>query len=501
MDDAFHDAMGGVADLTSRILARDPTVWQAEPHAAHDRLGWLDAPRRSLAHAHEWSALVRDMVADGVTDVLMVGVGAPVRYARILAELVEDPLVAVHVLDTVHPDAVARWRGRFDPATWALVVSGSGTTPDTASLAERFWADLVEALGEQAAADHVVVITDPDGELATLATQRGWRGVVACQSDVEDRFAALTAVGMFPAALMGLDLTTHLRPAQDMLDVVGSPDLEVNSPARLGAFMGAAVLQGRSQLTVALEPDHQEYGVWLQQLVAESISVHDRGLLAVVNEPVMEPVAYGPLRWLVAIGEHHGLRAVADSGTPVVALPSVDLATLTGEVVRWQFATVVAAAILGCNPFAAPDEPTAGGTPDRIAAPDGSDLATEPADDLVEWLDSADYLTLVAWVDTAPEVTERFEEAAGTLRRRFGIPVTISFGPRRERGSDQLSWTGPAGGAFAVIVDVGTAVVDVPGRDLDFATLFQSGVAADVRTLRAGDRVVAVVDLDDLLAA
>lgn len=498
----FHDALERVPSVVEGLWERDETTWPPVASGPRATLGWLDAPTTSRAAAGSWHTLAAGLVADGVTDVLVLGMGGASRHARVLAANVDDPLLALHVLDTTHPDAVARRRAAMDPATWALlVVSKSGTTVETRAQFERFWADLVEARGEPGAGERVVVVTDAGSELEDLAVARRARAVVHSRPDTTGRFAALTAVGQVPAALLGVDVAAHLDSADEMLRELRSLDPTTNAPARLGAFMAANVVAGRSQLTVVMAPEDRAFGAWLEQLVAESTGKGGAGLLPVLDEPVLEPAAYGPLRSLVAIGDHHGVRAVADAGTPVATLDAFDLDGLAGEVVRWQAATAIACALMGVNAFDQPDVDAARQATDTILATGGQSPARIEAAELVEQLDRADWMGLVAWVDPESDAGEDARDAARVLRRRFGIPVTLGFGPRHLHAAGQLHKGGPPGGVFAVVVDTGNATIPIPGRDIDFTELLLGQAAGDVQALRDAGRVAGVVDLQDLLDA
>jgi transaldolase/glucose-6-phosphate isomerase len=507
MTDRFDEVVDHVAGLVDRVWARDRSVWQADPQQVdpgdvEDRLGWLTSTATSRVDADEWQALAAGMVADGITDVVLLGMGGASLYPLVLASLVEDPLLRLHVLDTTHPDAVQRMRQRLDPATWAVVASSkTGTTIETTSLLARFHADLVAAVGASEAARRVVVITDVASDLATWGHEVGVRAVVEVPSDVGGHFGALAAFGMVPAAMLGVDVAAHLDAAADVEAAARSTDMEVNDPARLGAFMGAAARSGHRQLTIVLEPEVAVFGLWIEQLVATSTGKGGTGLLPVVDEPVREPVAYGPARALVAVGEHHGIRPVAESGTPVAVLDGFDVDRLAREVFRWEFATTVACAVMGVDPFSQPDVEAAREAARQVEVGRGRRPRVEPADDLVDGLDDADFLCLLAFVDPEGPTATRLDRAAATLARRFGIPVTVGLGPRYLHSTGQLHKGGPPGGAFAVLLEPGDATVEIPGRDVDFTTLLMAQAAGDVEALRAAGRTVAVVRLDDLLDA
>ncbi len=240
---------------------------------------------------------------------------------------------------------------------------------------------------------------------------------------------------------------------------------------------------------------------WIEHLVAAATGKSGTGLVPIVDEPLMEPVAYGPTRCLVTIGTHHGVRAVAEAGIPVVTLDAFGVDGVAAEVFRWQFATAVACALIGVDPFALPDVMAGRELTRKVIDGGGQRLATQPADDLVDELEDADWLGLLGFVDPDDVTAHALRRATATLRRRYGIPVRLSFAPACLATTGQLHKGGPPGGVFAVVVEPGSARVAVPEANQDFTALLAASAAGDVAALRAAGRVVAVVDLDEMLDA
>lgn len=443
--------------------------------------------------------LATELQADGVTDVLLVGMGGVVAHPRLVAARMPPTSPRLHVLDTTHPDAVQRMRDRFDPTTWALVVSAAAEQLETTMLFARFHQDLVAGLGVEEAGRRVVVIAAPDSPSATAAVTIGARALVT--DDVTGPMSALSASGLVPPALIGLDVAAHLDSVSAMRASTRSPDIEINQASQLGSFLGAAAKSSRNQLTIVVHEVDAPLASWIEHLVAAATGKGSKGLVAVVGEPILEPVAYGPARALVAVGEHHGIRAVAEGGTPVAILDPVELDGLAAEVFRWQFATAMACAVTGVNPFDRVAAGKADGVTRRVIEGGGRALRVQPADDLVDQLEDADVLCLIGFVDPDDVTGQSMHRAATTLRRRYGIPVTVEFAPSCLDSIGQLHKDGFVGGVFAVVVQPGDARVAVPGMDHDFGALFTGRAAGDVQALRAGDHVVAVVELDDLLDA
>ncbi len=501
LHDPALEQCGRAAPLVERVWALDPTLW---PDVSHEpaRLGWLASAERTGERAADLQALADAIVADGITDVLMLGMGGAVLSVAALAALVEVPRVRLHLLDSTHPDAVARHRAAFDPDTWlVLVASKSGTTVGTRALLDRFHADVVDARGDVHAGRHLVVLTNPGSPLVEVARARGARAVVATNERVSGCWSALDVLGMLPAALLGIDVASHLAAAGSDLSMARSPALADNQAARLGAILAAASMAGRHHLVLVLPEHLAGFGHWVAHLVGESLGKAGRGLVPIVDHHLDELAQYGPDVLLVAMGEREGLRALADHGLPTVVLDEPTLSTLGGAEFRWEFATAIAAALLAVDPFDAPaGVAVARATRDVLAADDAVPAMVE-AGDLLDALDEVDRLVLSAWVDPAGPMREEVRRAGAVLRRRFGIPVLVEVCPRALHVTAQLHNDGPTSGLHVAVREPPHATVDVPGQPWDFERLFDAQLTAELQVLARNGRHAGLVDLDDLLDA
>ena len=489
--------------LIARIWDRDHTVWQDDPTEVADRLGWLDCPTSMRARLDEFRALADGARADGLAHVLLVGMGGSSLYPEVLATAFPTPAdgMSLTVLDSTHPDAVARARQAFDLSrTLVVAASKSGSTVETRSHLERLWADLVDEVGPARAGQHVVAITDPGSALAELGRERGFRAVVENPSDIGGRFSALSAFGLVPAALLGLDLDAHLDAAERMARACRSTDGEDNPAARLASIMADGAAERRDQLTILLPDDVAAFGAWIEQLVAESTGKQAMGLLPVVGEPVLDPAAYGGHRLVVAYGDHPGLDAIAERGVPVVRLDEIAPADLPAEVFRWEFATALAGALLGINPFDQPNVQAAKAASTRMLQEGGAAPDPTLADELLGQVGAGDYIALLAFVDPGGDVAVRLPELATRLRETHGVPVTVGIGPRYLHSTGQLHKGGPDAGVFLVLVEDADGDIDVPGRGHSFDQLLRAQAAGDLMALRDARRRAGLVAFDDLVA-
>lgn len=505
-DDALDHATEVVSAAIARIHDRDHTVWQEDPTEVADRLGWLDSPAAFVQRADELESLADDVRDGGMDRVLLLGMGGSSLYPEVLMRVVgTQPGGAMLLIrDTTSPSAVAHTLAGFDPSrTLVIPASKSGGTIETRTLLDTFWAALVDALGPERAGGHVVAITDPGSALAELGAANAYRRVVLNPPDIGGRFAALSAFGMVPAALLGMDVGAHLAPGVAMVEESRN-GYDDNGPAQLGAFMAAAMQSGRYALTIHLPEDLSPLGDWIEQLVAESTGKAGVGLLPIVGEPILAPNLYGPTRALVVYGDPGLGDDLAMTGVPVFRLPLIGTEDLAGEVVRWETATAFAGAVIPQNPFDQPNVQAAKSATEAVLKQAGDPVLTvSDPETLLALVAGDDVICVLAYLDPGSDAVARLPRVADRLQVRFdGVPVTVGLGPRYLHSTGQWHKGGPNRGVFLIVVDPDDDVdVPIPDRDLGFRKLFHGQAAGDLAALRGEGRRVGMVTMHDLEAA
>jgi glucose-6-phosphate isomerase len=451
------------ADLIDRIWERDPTVWTGGDEARW--LGWLDEPLRMRERVTELVRFSDDVADEGLDGVVLLGMGGSSLAPEVLCRCFRS--MSFHILDTTHPEAIRAVEEEVDVASTLFIVSSkSGTTLETRCLGDWFW--------ERAGRDgrRFVAITDPGTELEALAGERDFRAVFPGEPTIGGRYAALSPFGMVPAALMGVDLGRLLANAERMHDACRRAD--GNPGYELGRALGVAWEEGRDK--VAVVPNAAGFGLWVEQLIAESTGKNGKGLV-----PAPGGRARGP-----------------DVQVAQVAL--ADPYSLGGEFFRWEFAVAVACAYLGVNPF---DQPDVQAAKDRIAAVLARDGEPElepegSVEELVAQARPGNYIAVLAFVQPTYENDRRLRDLAEKLRRRSGVVVTCAYGPRYLHSTGQLHKGGPPTGLFLQIVDDPGDELRIPGRPFGFRRLLRAQAAGDYEALKECGRPVARIRLDDL---
>ncbi len=340
------------AELVERIWARDATLWTGGDEAKW--LGWLDEPMRMRSRLEDLLRFVEDVTAPGVIDTfVLLGMGGSSLAPHVLAKTFEAG--SFQVLDTTHPAAIRQANESLDfESTLFIAASKSGTTLETRCHLDYFWAKAGKR-GERFAA-----ITDPGSELADLAQERNFLGVFDGEPTIGGRYSALSAFGIVPAALMGVDLERFFERVDEMVEAChgeeGNPGLE------LGLELGRGWQDGRDKITI--NPNTGDFGLWVEQLLAESTGKKGKGLVPAPGE------------------SPDGL----DRQAPEVRLTAPY--ELGQEFFRWEFATAVAGTILGINPFDQPDVQAAKDRTSEVLA-GGGEPNVEPRGSLDQLLDRA----------------------------------------------------------------------------------------------------------------
>jgi transaldolase / glucose-6-phosphate isomerase len=513
-------------NVAQRVWRRDVALWGEEdtPEIA-DRLGWLTISDPMLEQAADLHAFAAECRRDGITDAVLLGMGGsslgPEVIRRAFGDL--EGALQLHVLDSTDPAAVAALERRLDLERSMFVVSSkSGGTIETLSHFRYFHARMRDVLGDRAGS-RFVAITDPGGPLAGLAREHGFRRVFENAPDIGGRYSVLSYFGLVPAALMGVPIEALLHRCQVAEQNCNSFDQAAsNSGLWLGLVMGELALQGRDKLTLAISEPISSFGLWVEQLIAESTGKEGTGIVPVAGEPLGTPEAYGDDRFFAYLRNADDpdaeldarIDALAAAGQPTVTL-SVHGATDLGRIFFFsEFATAVAGWTLGINPF---DQPNVQEAKDNTAkvlkrfAQAGELPPVTEADEgaLSALLDSAappHYFAIMGYVEPSPDFDQAIAELRLAVRERTGAATTFGYGPRFLHSTGQLHKGGPPAGVFLQLVHDAEEDLDIPGAGYSFGTLENAQATGDLDTLRAhglpaerirlrGDPAAAVRDL------
>ena len=507
---AFHDILSN--NIFPRIWEHDHTVWRPEPTEITNRLDWLHMPDTLLPHADMFDEWIEEIRKDGYTHVLLMGMGgsslAPEVFQNVYGQAAgpENNFLELAILDSTDPDMILARASELDLSkTLFIIATKSGGTVETLSAFKYFYNQMQEAVGEEEAGLHFIAITDPESYLETLAEEYDFRAICTNYENIGGRYAALSYFGLFPAALVGVDLARLLERAQ-------ANTLNGGLAHNLGCAMGALAKEGRDKLTIVSSSELENFSDWVEQLIAESTGKDGKGILPIVGEALGTPDVYGDDRLFVYLrlnGDtlyNAPLAALADAGHPVITFDLDDIYELGTHFFMWKMATVIASHIIDIQPFDQPNVESAKNAARQMVAeymekgvlPEGETTAisSEALDTFLAQAEAGDYIAIHAYVHPTSETDRALNDLRLALRDRFKLATTVGYGPRFLHSTGQLHKGDGGNGLFIQFISEPLQDVPIPDKAglvesaMSFGVLKNAQALGDAQALADGGRRV-----------
>lgn len=547
------DVAGAVKRLrderfAERLMAGDASLWEkADKKIVENSLGWLALPHEMDFCGDSIKSFADTVRDSGVKSVVLLGMGGSSLAPLVLKETFGSApgYPGLTVLDSVDPGAIKAVEEALGPASESLFIvsSKSGSTIEPLSLFKHFYSRVKNERGPDAG-QSFIAITDPGSKLEGFSEKYGFRRLFLNPPDIGGRFSALSYFGLVPAALSGIDITRLLSHAQRIHAAVGTGTAAEEDPAlALGAALGYLSSIGRDKVTFFLSEDISSFGLWVEQLLAESTGKDGKGLVPITGEDPGSPDDYGPDRVFVSIsrgpldkGLDAGLKALREAGHPVIRFCLEDPYELGGEFLRWEVAAAAAGVVMGINPFDQPDVELAKGlTRARLEKSDGAAPAPTPQEGQgVEFEDGplrvyfnpsasrrlkgpikegglskalegffasireGDYLGLLAYFNPFDAHAEAALRGVRMLLFSSGKAATqFGYGPRYLHSTGQLHKGGAGNGVFLILTHGAADDIKIPGSPFSFSELELSQAFADMEALDTRGRPVVLFNLKD----
>ena len=493
-------------NVASRIFAKDHTLWgkDAEEESAK-RLGWIEAASVSQPLVADIVRLRDELRAEGVDRIVLCGMGGSSLAPEVITATAGVPLV---VLDSTDPEQVSAALSERIEATAIVVSSKSGSTVETDSQRRAFEAAF-EAAGIEAK-QRIVVVTDPGSPLEAASHEAGYRAVFNADPNVGGRYSALTAFGLVPSGLAGVDIQALLDEAEEAAELLRE-DSEDNIGLQLGAALGGTSPLRDKIVIVEDGSGINGFADWAEQLIAESTGKLGKGILPVVASVTSPEVTEDADDVLV-------VRLVSADAEPVLGPNQAAVGgTLATQMLVWEFATAVAGRLLGINPFDQPDveaakaaarglldarpEPTPANFTEGAIEVRGGDwlggaaTVEEAVKALLSQLTPTGYLSVQAYLDRL--AYPQLEGVRDLFAKATGRPTTFGWGPRFLHSTGQYHKGGPAVGVFLQVTASASKDVEIPGRPFTFAQLIEAQAAGDAQVLAEHGRPVLRLHLTD----
>lgn len=524
--------------FSKRFFSKDASLWTTDPKGQEEirnRMNWVSTPYEAISTTSELHQIRKEYLEKGFTHVVLLGMGgsslAPEVISRIVGSTnLEGKGLNFQVLDSTDPAQIHSIVENLPiHTTLFIVASKSGTTGEINAFLDYFW-ELVKNQQPGDPGNQFIAITDPDTRLAKLARERGFSGVFLADPQVGGRNSALTLFGLVPAALMGVDLDNFVHNAVNMADECSLDKPLVSNPGfLLGTVIGSAALAGRNKLTLITGGKWLPFGDWLEQLVAESSGKEQKGILPVVNEPILEPDQYTPDRIFITLDEtgeeDKFAQLLRQAGHPVISLQVEESADLAGQFYLWEIAVATACSVIGVNSFDQPDVqdakvrtitglqeykrngkfidvmPYAAYPRVRVLTPLAEVIEKRGSlfrliGSYIEHnLEKTQYIAINAFLPKNQANEVSLQQFRQKLAKKYLLPTTLGFGPRYLHSTGQFHKGGPNTGLFIMITAQRQMDLSIPGQDVSFGVFQRAQAIGDLQALQAKGRNVIWLDL------
>ena len=520
--------------FNTKFWERDASLWKKDKESQDfivQFLGWQKVYDWTLDHLEEVLTFAKD-VKENFKHCVVMGMGgsslAPEVFRTVFGK--QDGYPELIVLDTTNPDWVSAARARINPAqTLFIFASKSGGTVEPSSQFAYFF-DEVKKSGVKEPGQNFAAITDNSTGLEALAKQHKFRHTFINPSDIGGRFSALSFFGIVPAAIMGVDVKKILTLAKEQAASFGpQAPLKENAALKLGALMGACnVNHGRDKLTLLTPKDLATFGLWAEQLVAESTGKEGKGVVPVAGETLQANFDYREDRFFVHLStgseDDKRLSELAaqldEHEVPLLTIEINSLYELGALFLLWEIATAAAGAILAINPFDQPNVQEAktmtkevlaklakGDIPAEITAPIlvSKDIADEVkletlAQDVYSLLESNDYVALLPYVYPSPDTEKALSTLREKIMQRTKRAVLFGYGPRYLHSTGQLHKGDGNNGVFIIFSAEPENDIQIPGQHYSFGQLCNAQALGDFQALESKGRRVIKLHLKQPLA-
>lgn len=521
-------------EFNTKFWSKDPTLWKQDPEHKEfivKFLGWqkvynwtLDRIESVLSFAQEAKQLFKHCVVMGMGGSSL----APEVFRTVFGKQAGFPELIV--LDTTNPDWIGAVRARINPAeTLFIFASKSGGTVEPSSQFAYFFEEVKQA-GVQNPGDNFIAITDPGTGLEQLAKEKKFRKIFLNPADIGGRFSALSMFGIVPAALMGIDVKKILEIAKEEAATFG-PDApwQDNAAVQLGALMGACTVnQTRDKLTLLTPMDLATFGLWAEQLVAESTGKEGKGIVPVAGETLAPNFTYRDDRFFVHLSTGSDddkrisayAKTLSENEMPILTIYVNDKYQLGALFLLWEIATAAAGAILSIDPFDQPNVQAAktmtkgilaklanGDVPAEVTAPllASADLAQQVkmetlGQDVYSLLESNDYLAILPYVYPSEEIENALLALRNKIMTKTKRAILFGYGPRYLHSTGQLHKGDGNNGVFLILSATPKEDIQIPGQKYTFGQLCNAQALGDFQALEAKGRRVIKLHLTQPLA-
>ena len=513
--------------VASRLHAKDESLYdfdEAAAECAKNSTGWATLASQPPYPYKKIQAFAEGIIAEGFKTVLLIGQGGSTQAPMTITKYnkVDRNALDFKVLDSVSPVRVRSILAGLDlERTLVLVSSKSGGTIEMRSVLDAVLDHFEMYLKTEKIPSHLVAITDPGSDLEKRAHDEGWRACFLGEPTVGGRFSALSVFGLVPAALVGIDLGGFLGHAKDAERVCSEDSID-NPAITLASFLYDNYLNGRDKFSFLTPKRGRVLGLWIEQLVAESLGKQGVGILPNIELDALLLTEDPKDRSVITYQTKTDLwderknfdmsLAYLDSAIPRLSFRIDSVLDLAEHFVMWEYATAICGYLMKRCPFDQPDVAStkaaalkflAEGCPKpdftenfignvnmgeaeiTIAPCIKSDTLMGALRNLFASIKPGDYFALDAFL---PFDGEGRREALEVIRHgvadKLGVVSCLEIGPRYLHSTGQLQKGGTNNGVFLMVS--ADELKDIPLRHVEpesLGMLARTQAAADLSIL------------------
>jgi glucose-6-phosphate isomerase len=464
-------------EVHKRIAAKDANTWgPAAAAEAAIRLNWVDLPTSSMALRDEVTAIVARF--SDKNRVVLCGMGGSSLAPEVLSKTYQREMV---IVDSTDPNYLAHALDGDISKTVFVISSKSGSTIETSSQRALFQSKVAEAGLNPI--DHILFVTDPGSPLDVETRSAGFT-VINADPNVGGRFSALSAFGIVPAVLAGIDIWKVLDDA-----AVAKERFLAFDEAILDVSYLLSEVAGQYLAFTDRGSEAPGIADWIEQLIAESTGKDGTGRLPVVTESVTAAEVGNPFT-----------IAFAEAGADLNVV-----APLGAHFIFWEWVTAILGAALEIDPFNQPNVTEAkeqtlsllsewksnGATTVPLLQPNAVEgdveifgngaSITQALREIITTVHDGGYIAIMAYLDRKDDVA--LEELRSLISFASGRPTTFGWGPRFMHSTGQFHKAGQPNGTFIQITGEVDCDFEIPGRDFTFATLLAAQGLGDGKAL------------------
>jgi len=522
--DSYKEELDRI-NFISNLFNKNPKLWKKEKEhidIIKNSLGWVDVPLYMKERVKEINNFKNEIIKDGFKYSVILGMGGSSLSCEVIRSLFErKSKIKTFVLDSTNPEQIADVLDLIDiKKTIFIFASKSGSTVEPNSQFKLFYSLVKKKVKNPSS--NFIAITDKNTPLEELAKKYKFRKIFINPSDIGGRFSALSYFGMVPASLMSVDIEKFLDTALKTIRKV--KEEKDNCATLLGCFISANYLSGKDKLTLLLPKGFERFGLWIEQLIAESTGKEGKGIVPVIENEIKKPEMYMNDRMFVSM-EYRGfilpqdeekLNMLISNKHPVFKLYIDDIYDIASMFYIWEIATAITGHFMKVNPFDQPDVVMTKEITKKILKNPNSiklkptvkmentdiyisnifemNLKIKKYEDIIwEILKEANegvYYSIMAFLNETTKNDKMFLELTNTITELTGCAAIKSYGPRYLHSTGQLFKGGKNNGVYIILTSKAKKDIKISGEEYTFEQLCNAQAKADFMALAEKERKV-----------